>query len=120
MSEEDHKIPTTVKELGIHIGYIRKDIADLKQIIKDMRAEAVGRVEFEEYKKNNAIRHVENEERITKLETNAISSEDWIEMKTKVDKRPWVLTSLSALLGAVMVGLISLVFSLWQALISHT
>lgn len=34
---EDHRSqpPTTVKEMGIHLGYLRDDIQELKGIVKD-------------------------------------------------------------------------------------
>jgi len=33
---EHVEAPTTIKEVGIHIGYMRQDIADLTALVKDM------------------------------------------------------------------------------------
>lgn len=34
--QEDHKQPpTSVKEVGIHIGYLREDISDLKALLEN-------------------------------------------------------------------------------------
>lgn len=34
---DDHRVqpPTTVKEMGIHLGYLRDDIQELKTIVKE-------------------------------------------------------------------------------------
>lgn len=36
MEQHTTKPPTTVKEVGIHLGYIREDIKELKDIVKEM------------------------------------------------------------------------------------
>lgn len=36
MDNHQEEAPTTIKEVGIHIGYMRKDIADLTLLVKDM------------------------------------------------------------------------------------
>lgn len=34
--EEHIESPTTIKEVGIHVGYMREDISELKELIKEM------------------------------------------------------------------------------------
>ena len=33
--EQENKPPTNVKEVGIHIGYLREDIGDVKALLED-------------------------------------------------------------------------------------
>lgn len=60
MSEDEHtQPPTTVKEIGIHLGYMNESIVELKQLMKDMSAKAVSPESFDNLKT-----------RVTKLEAD--------------------------------------------------
>lgn len=107
--DEHTKTPTNVREVGIHIGYIRDDIAELKAIVKEMKEEAVGRIEFEEYKKNNAIRHSAHETNLTTLEVAFNSKLD--NLAKKVERRPWVLTTLVSLFTIVITLVVTYVIN---------
>ena len=45
---EEEKIPTTIREVGIHIGYLRTDMAEMKETIKEMAKNSPTRREFDE------------------------------------------------------------------------
>ena len=36
MNEANEQVPTTIKEVGIHIGYMRADIKELKDIMAEL------------------------------------------------------------------------------------
>ena len=55
MSDDHKKPPETIKEVGIHIGYMREDILDLKQFLKDNQY--VTGKEFADYKVDAAEEH---------------------------------------------------------------
>lgn len=58
MSEEEHKQPPkTIAELGIHFGYIREDVAELKGILERQTTQMATKAEL-----------YIHEQRITKLE----------------------------------------------------
>lgn len=58
MSEEEHKQPPkTIAELGIHFGYIREDVAELKDILERQATQMATKSEL-----------YIHEQRITKLE----------------------------------------------------
>ena len=89
MMNEDEKLPTTIREVGIHLGYIRKDINTLIGISQD----APSRKEFDA------------------LEDSAVKKED-IESLLNTWK---VLTST---LGKILVGafLLILLVSTYQVI----
>lgn len=58
MTDDDHnKPPTTTREIGIHLGYLREDIKDLKETVENIAKGTPSRKEVDEL-----------DERITKLE----------------------------------------------------
>lgn len=58
MSDEEHKQPPkTIAELGIHFGYIREDVAELKGILERQIPQMATKTELDIHEK-----------RITKLE----------------------------------------------------
>ena len=94
MSDDEHNTaPTTVKEVGIHIGYLRDDIAELKQIVKDIKDESVGRIEFEANKLQVVDRFVQVDTEIKELES-------------KVNKRPWALGTSIAIFSSIITAVV--------------
>lgn len=57
--EEHTEAPTTIKEVGIHVGYMRDDIKELKDTVKGL---AVGFVSVKDF--------TELQDRVTKVENN--------------------------------------------------
>lgn len=47
MPEDHQKPPTTIREVGIHVGYLRDDITDIKITLKELAEGAVTRNEFD-------------------------------------------------------------------------
>jgi|GEM_PF-6136058 len=48
MNEDDHEnTPTTVREIGIHIGYLREDVKELKDVANQLAEGTITRKEFE-------------------------------------------------------------------------
>lgn len=79
---EDHKeAPTTIKEVGIHIGYLRQDIVEMKKLIERMPSGFATREDVRDIDK-----------RITELE--------------KARSRNWILNTASAIIGAILLFLI--------------
>lgn len=68
MSEDHNKPPETIKEVGIHIGYMRDDIAELKDLLKD--GNYVKSKEFVEYK-------LEVEKIVTELHLDLETLKKW-------------------------------------------
>ena len=68
MSDDHQKPPETIKEVGIHIGYMRDDIADLKNLLKD--GNYVKAKELAEYK-------LEVQTEMTELRTDLDSLLSW-------------------------------------------
>lgn len=95
---EESKTPTTVKELGIHIGYLREDLAELKTLIKEVRDETVGRIEFEEHKKTVFEKMLEIEQQI-------------VDRFAQVNKQRWIQNTLSAILGVLLTLLTTYAFT---------
>ena len=94
MTDDEHNTaPTTVKEVGIHIGYIRDDIAELKQIVKDIKDESVGRIEFEANKLQVVDKFVQVEADIKELDR-------------KVTKRPWTLGTSIAIFSSIITAVV--------------
>ena len=94
MSDDEHNTaPTTVKEVGIHIGYLRDDIAELKQIVKDIKDESVGRIEFEANKLQAVDKFVQIDTEIKELES-------------KVNKRPWTLGTSIAIFSSIITAVV--------------
>lgn len=50
MKDEHNKPPTTVREIGIHLGYLREDIEKMNNKIEDAINNYVTKVEVEELK----------------------------------------------------------------------
>jgi len=81
MTEDHIEAPTTIKEVGIHIGYMRQDIADLTKLVKDLPNGFATKAEL-----------LEHDKRITSLE--------------KARSRNWLLNTGSAGVGALLFFLI--------------
>jgi len=58
MTEEDLQPPTNIKEVGIHMFYLRRDLAELTKALSDAVSKftdnAVPRKEFDDYKAETA------------------------------------------------------------------
>lgn len=51
MDISEENAPTTVKEVGIHLTYMRRDLQDLKQLLEDQSATSVPRSEHDALEK---------------------------------------------------------------------
>lgn len=51
MPEEHKQPPTNVKEVGIHIGYLREDIGDVKALLENHIALAATKADVEGHEK---------------------------------------------------------------------
>lgn len=99
MNSTDHNDPPqTIKEVGIHIGYMREDIQELKELVRSMPTAFATKGELEEVKSelHERINHTKAEVR-------------------QVDRRRWAQSSFSALFGAILTGLIGLAFYIIRA-----
>jgi hypothetical protein len=68
---DDHKqAPKTVAEIGIHIGYIRQDLQDIKEAIKD----SPSRGEFDNVKEDIEELKVQVDKRVTKSEAGVVGT----------------------------------------------
>jgi hypothetical protein len=66
--DQNGGVPTTVKEVGIHIGYLRDDINEIKDMINKHIGAAVVRKELD-YEMADAHRiHQDFEQRISRVE----------------------------------------------------
>ena len=92
MEEEHTKAPETVKELGIHFGYMREDISDLKKIFEQNQY-VIGK-EFSDYKIDVAKRMVSMEAKLQLLA-------DW---RDKL---------IAKIAGAAIVGIVLMVLALY-------
>ena len=81
MPEEHIEAPTTIKEVGIHIGYMREDIANLTALVKEMPSGFATKSEL-----------IEIDKRVTVLE--------------KARSKNWLLNTASAGVGALLFFLI--------------
>lgn len=73
MLEDSTKSPETIKEVGIHLGYISKDVAELKELI-NKQAEHYATLNFVEALKVEAdLEHKDHRERIERLEIKTTS-----------------------------------------------
>lgn len=71
MNEQDHKAPPkTVAEIGIHIGYMRRDLQDIKSAIKD----SPSRDEFNNVKDDIDELKGQMEKRVTKSEAGIVGT----------------------------------------------
>lgn len=86
MPEDEHTTPTTIREVGIHIGYIRADIQELKKIVETVSTQVLPRVEFEKYKDEHQLEHDE--------------------INKKLDKKHWVAIFLSSAMTLVLTSTI--------------
>ena len=74
----DQEPPKTVKEVGIHLNYMKEDMTEIKSLLKDLKDGFVPRNEFLDFK----------------TETHA----KFVELK----RRTWVQNTLSAVAGVVL------------------
>jgi hypothetical protein len=74
----DQEPPKTVKEVGIHLGYMKGDITEIKELLKDMKDGYVPRHEYTTFKDEVNVK--------------------FQEMK----RRTWVQNTLSAVAGVVL------------------
>lgn len=82
MPDDHTKAPTTIKEVGIHIGYMREDLTDLKKVVESFTESAATKAELAALNK-----------RVDSLE-----------------RKRWIQNTLSAILGAVLAILIGFFF----------
>lgn len=81
MTEDHTESPTTIKEVGIHIGYMRQDIASLTALVKEMPNGFATKGDL-----------IDIDKRVTVLE--------------KARSKNWILNTGSALVGALLFFLI--------------
>ena len=86
MGEEELQPPTNIKEMGIHMFYLRRDMTKLTESFQEFTTNAVPRTEFDEYK----------------LE----QTDKYIELKKKVDRKPVVAIVLGSAFSALLTSLI--------------
>ena len=70
MPEEHKQPPTNVKEVGIHIGYLREDIGDVKALLEHHIALAATKADIE----GHEVRISKLEEIIEKVKTRIIGA----------------------------------------------
>ena len=70
MPEEHKQPPTNVKEVGIHIGYLREDIGDVKALLEHHIALAATKADIE----GHEVRISKLEEIIEKVETRIVGA----------------------------------------------
>jgi len=59
---EDHlEAPTTIKEVGIHIGYMRNDLGKLTKLVEDLPKSFATKEELADQAKDNANTYVTKE-----------------------------------------------------------
>lgn len=73
MLEDPAKSPETIKEVGIHLGYISKDVAELKDLIKEQSDHYVTFGFIEALKAEADAEHKDYRERIASLEAKTTS-----------------------------------------------
>ena len=74
----DQEPPKTVKEVGIHLNYLKEDMTEIKALLKDMKDGYVPRAEYTNFK-------------------------DEINLKfQEMKRRTWVQNTLSAVAGVVL------------------
>lgn len=83
MTEDDHnQPPKTIAEVGIHVGYLREDIKDIKTLLKDLQGGVVLKTEFEKFKEDHEEEHAT--------------------MWKAINKKPILSTVLWALFGSIL------------------
>lgn len=98
MKDEHNKPPTTVREIGIHLGYLREDIEKMNNKIEDAINNYATKVEVEELK--GEVHEIQ------------VKVESLMEFKTKEENSFWNNTgknierSIIGLLAAGMLGVI--------------
>lgn len=97
---EDTKAPTTVKEVGIHIGYMSRSITELKSMVENLSHNFASKEEVKGLQASAELVHKELEDRIVLLETKTSSY-------TMVEKV--VFTGLGFVLLSVLGAVIGLV-----------
>lgn len=70
MPEEHKQPPQNVKEVGIHIGYLREDISDVKALLEHHIALAATKADIE----GHEVRISKLEEIIEKVETRIVGA----------------------------------------------
>lgn len=90
MSEEELQPPTNIKEMGIHMFYLRRDMSELTKSLAEAVTKftdnAVPRKEFDDYKIDQAL--------------------ELTEIKKKLEKRPWTALVLGSLFSATLTTVI--------------
>lgn len=73
---EDHTTPTTVKEVGIHIGYIREDIAELKRTVTAFTDTAATKAELSSLEKrvSSLEKRDDSKKYFTRLEGRVVTA----------------------------------------------
>lgn len=75
--------PKTVKEVGIHLFYLNKNVDELTKLVKQLQSGFVTKEEFDEFK-------------------NVVNSKF-----TETKRRTWVQNTLSAIAGVVLTLLVT-------------
>ena len=89
---KDHdEPPATIKEVGIHIGYMRDDIAELKELVKKMPSAFATKVEMSD------------------LHTDLTDKINFVDGKVNaLDRKRWQQNTMSAIAGIVLAGLVAI------------
>lgn len=75
--------PTTVKEIGVHLFYLNKNVDELSKLVKQLQSGFVTKEEFDDFK-------------------------DVVNSKfTETKRRTWVQNTLSAIAGVVLTLLVT-------------
>lgn len=68
-SNEHNRPPETIKEVGIHLGYMSKNIADLKILVQEQNKAYSTKAEFLALEQRFEERHHEQEVRINAIDS---------------------------------------------------
>lgn len=79
----DQEPPKTVKEVGIHLVYLSKEVSRLSTLLEEMRSGFVKQKDFDEYK------------------------DEISEKFQEVKRRTWIQNTLSAVAGVVLTLLVT-------------
>ena len=70
MQEDHNKPPETIKEVGIHIGYMTRSIVELKELLKEQNKSYATKTELLDFEQRN-------DDRMTRLSTQIKDLENW-------------------------------------------
>ncbi len=75
MTEDHKKPPSTVKEVGIHIGYMREDINDMKKLLDQYVAMAASKADHQALEKRVRVLELTDGSTkfVTRMEGRAIA-----------------------------------------------